>query len=850
MIGQPRFDRLLNSGDLAIMDQMHATIANPSLHHALETALAAHQAGELERAEAGYRAVLERNPGNVDALQYLGLIAQQRGDGITARKLMEEALSHPGSAANGTLLNNMASMLVRLGDHELAETHYRMALATETAPADTRRNLGVLLRLRGRLAESRSLLEEVVRATPDHAQAWRDLVDVQLMEGDYPAAAESCRTCFELEPENARVRAYLALILQTLGRNAEAARLGGASALSRLVAGGQLDEAAEAEIARELAADPEGGTVHIGIGLALIRAGRLADGKRFLRCLAVSRPGNALLRSDIGGHLAGLGLKAEALAFLREAVRLAPENAEIHNNLGNVLGDLHAFPEAIAALKKAITLQPDLCEAHVALCRIYRERNELDLAAFHARLAASLPGYTPRHMSTLAQVFRATCDFGNMDALGPLWQACDAVSALQLPSLFLGLLVDVSTGEEGHRLRSIIDRWARHVETEAEASPLAAPAAALSSCGPRNRKPRRRIGFLSADLRSHSVARFLLPLVRGLDRQRFDVCCYTPFRYAGDATQAEFQDHATLFRILENRSPREIAEILHNDELDILIEMNGFTQGSCLSSLAWRPAPVQMTWIGYPFTTSLAAVDHVILDRHALPEDETLLTEEAVVMPDTWLCFDRFSEIPIGPLPFESQKAITFGTLNNTYKITRDVVALWARVMEAVPESRFLIVRPEVAAHATVANLAAAFQSHGIAPDRLLCFDNRKDSRSHLHGYNSIDIALDTFPVTGGTTTCESLWMGVPTITLRGPNFHQRVSHSVLMQAGLEAWSTDSPEQFVAIARDLARDPSRLAVWRSGLRGRLQDSPLCDATRFVHQFQEMLEQVAAVHGLP
>ncbi len=304
------------------------------------------------------------------------------------------------------------------------------------------------------------------------------------------------------------------------------------------------------------------------------------------------------------------------------------------------------------------------------------------------------------------------------------------------------------------------------------------------------------------------------------------------------------------FTFVEGMTEREIAAAIQADDVDILLELNGFTRGSQLGAVAYKPAPVQMLWFGYPFTSGLKAVDYLILDPFTVPEDESLLAEEAIVMPNNWICFGEFPEVEIAQgIPFDRHGRITFGTLNNPYKFTPKMIALWAEVMHRVPDSRFLLVRAQARSLNLRKNLSDEFTKHGVSADRLFYFDNKQENKNHLSYYNDIDISLDTFPLTGGTTTCEATWMGVPVVTLVGDNYHQRLSRSVLMNCGLDELCAFTPEEFIDTAVALAGERDKLLAWRHGFRVLMRQSPLCDEERFVHDFQTMLEQVAEIHGL-
>jgi predicted O-linked N-acetylglucosamine transferase (SPINDLY family) len=466
-----------------------------------------------------------------------------------------------------------------------------------------------------------------------------------------------------------------------------------------------------------------------------------------------------------------------------------------------------------------------------------------DEAKIFADMTVDHRAYSPRFSPMLRQLYRAICDFEGLGRLGDFWRNCEHIETGNLIGIFLGSLVYAGDAKSVSRFRDLVVRWARHVEKSAAGSPLP----------PRARPPARaklRVGILSSDLYSHAVARFLTPLMRDYDRDRLEIYCYTPNRRPQDPIQQLFMDSVDEFSFIDNLTHREVAENIQADDVDILLELNGFTKESRIAATAYKPAPVQMSWLGYPFTCGLEAIDYVIMDRFVVPAVEDFLVEEPLVMPEGWICFGEFPDAEIAQgIPADRNGRVTFGTLNNPYKFTPEMIALWAKVMNQVPGSRFLLVRAQASSQNLRKNLAKEFAKQGISADRLFVVDNKQENKSHLSYYNDIDISLDTFPLTGGTTTCEATWMGVPVVTLVGESFHQRISYSDLMHCGLEELCTFTPEDYVKKAVALAGDRDKLLAWRHGLRQVMRQSPLCDEERFVFQFQDMLEQVAELHGL-
>ena len=417
---------------------------------------------------------------------------------------------------------------------------------------------------------------------------------------------------------------------------------------------------------------------------------------------------------------------------------------------------------------------------------------------------------------------------GDFATLGRAWAASGRPSALleQLPAVRgradrLELL-------EQHRI------WARSVEATAAAQPIRRP-------DPRPRDGRIRLGLMSADLRDHPVGYFALPLFDHRDAGRFELFCYSFFRGEADRAQSHFAQRATAFRKLPDATTREAAQIIADDRLDMLIELGGSTDMNRPEVMAYRPAPIQASWLGYPHSTGLAAIDHFICDPFTRPGDPALLAETALVMPKSWVAFSPavFTGSPaVDPTPPRDRTGwITFGTANNPYKYNRATIGAWARAVAAVPDSRFMIVRPEAGSESFRRNLEQLFAAQGVDPARL---DFRPVRGGQMALYNQIDISLDTFPLTGGTTTVEALWMGTPVVSLRGEAFYERLSHSILSNVGLADLVADDVDGFVEIAARLAADGPRRAALRATLREQVSQSPLGQAETFARDFYEMI----------
>ena len=506
----------------------------------------------------------------------------------------------------------------------------------------------------------------------------------------------------------------------------------------------------------------------------------------------------------------------------------------------------YARERANVHLRRAMELAPDNLDYLVALIeslertRSGDEGGHIEEAYQLARRALTFKTDNPGHLKVLNEVLIRVCDFdglaqlGDFKSLGRGWASTNRHTALLKQLAFVRSQEDRVELVEQHRI------WGREVEAKDRRGRRCARPP------PRPPDGRIRLGIMSSDLRRHPVAYFALPLFDHIDRERFDVYCYSFYQGAEDPLQAYIAKQVTAFRWLPNSSSRDIAQTIADDQLDFLIELGGSTHMNRLDVMAYKAAPLQASWLGYPHSAGLSAIDYFVCDPYSKPDDPALMIERPLVMPQTWLALGRavFADghtLTEG-LPEERNGFITFGTANNPHKYNREVLTAWARVMAATPGSKFAFVRPEGSSATFRRNVLAEFAAHGIAADRILFHTVRG---AHLPFYNDIDITLDPFPLTGGTTTTESLWMGVPVVSLRGEAFFERLSYSILSNAGLGDLVGADLDEYQAIALKLVADRERRRDLRATLRDRLRASPLGQTETFAKDFYDMLARAVA-----
>jgi len=351
---------------------------------------------------------------------------------------------------------------------------------------------------------------------------------------------------------------------------------------------------------------------------------------------------------------------------------------------------------------------------------------------------------------------------------------------------------------------------------------------------------RLRLGYVSPDFRTHSVAYFIESLLAHHDPQEFEVVCYSHVEFE-DETTARFKKHAQRWHRTCGMSDDELAAAVHRDGIDILVDLAGHTGGNRLVAFSYKPSPLQFTYLGYPNTTGLDTIDYRITDAcaDAQGEDE-YYTEKLFRLDGCFLCYTPPRDAPDAARARDGGAQIMLGSFNTLSKLNPQVIALWSQILHAIPGARLLLKRRALNDPGTRDRIVALFESNGIDRGRLELLDHVETTHDHLALYNRIDICLDTFPYNGTTTTCEALWMGVAVVTLAGAHHAQRVSLSILHALGIEELVARSHEEYIERVCSLAADRGRLGEFRSTMRDRMAKSPLCDARGFTRRFEAAL----------
>lgn len=570
------------------------------------------------------------------------------------------------------------------------------------------------------------------------------------------------------------------------------------------------------------------------LGVVAHQSGRQEEAIRLIQQAIILDGAQAKFHNSLGSVYQAVGHTVAAAACYRQSVTLDGNYPEGHANLGTTLLDLNRPAEALAVLERAVAIKPDYANAHLTLGLALKTLGRLTEAeaAFH-RAAQLRMGF----WEALFHLGNVLKDQGRIDEA---IEAYESVLTFEQHAFttWSNLLCTLQY-RDGITPEDLAAAHARFDRAFGEGfRPQIHPHANL-------RDPDRplRIGFLSADFHSHPVGFFIVRMLEHLDRRQAEAVCYYNAVH-NDHITARIRGAAAAWRDVRDWSDERLAQGIRDDAIDILFDLSGHTRDNRLLVFARKPAPIQITWAGYVGTTGLKTIDYLLADRHQVPEGiDPHAVERILRMPDGYVTYDPpFAAPPVSPLPALQSGRVTFGSFNNQTKLSPRTVETWSRILHRVPGSRLILKYYGMNSPAVSGRLREMFAAHGIEPDRLV-FLGSSPHMQQLAQYRDIDIALDPFPYSGGLTTLEALWMGVPVVTYPGDTFAGRHSLSHLSTMGLTETIARDLDDYVAMAADLAADLPALAQLRAGLRERVASSPLCDGEQFARHFERLMRTV-------
>ncbi len=703
---------------------------------------------------------------------------------------------------------NLGSVLDDQGLFADAESCYKVALKINPDHAEMHFNLALMLYEQGRFSEAANYYQQALKIQPDFTAAHVNLGASLKALGKLREAESSYRKALIIKPDHADAYNNLGVVLKDLGdmadaescyRKAISINLNYASAYNNLGIllkdTGQIAEA-ESCYMKALKIDPLRAVSHNNLAVLFREQGRLADSEVCCRNALKIKPNYADAFNNLGLALDSQGRLPEAEAAFEQALELEPNSVSVLSNFSVTLNTLSQLTRAEVYLLKALDLAPQFINAHINLCVNYLAQGRIQEAEDICIIALQIQPDCMGAQNNLLFSMNYSANYSAVDCLEKARQY----------GLVVASKVDIP-----------FTSWQHNPHTK-----------------------RLRVGLVSGDLRQHVVAYFLENLIQYIDSSSIELIAY-PTTNREDEVTAKLKPHFSGWKSLVGLTDQAAAQLIHNDGLHILMDLSGHSAGNRLPIFAWKPAPLQVSWLGYFATTGMAAMDYFIADVVGVPElQQSQFVEKIKYLPETRLCFTApEADIAVSPLPAFANKFITFGCFQNMAKVGDDVLDLWAEIMVALPNAKLRWQCKSFRDNLVAEELKQRLVKRGVDSHRitLLGSVSRDD---YLTAHHEVDVILDTFPFTGGTTTCEALWMGVPTLSLAGSTLIARQGASILTTAGLCDWVTETKDEYLSKALSFCNDLKELTNLRAGLRAQVLASPLFDAPRFAKNMEKVL----------
>lgn len=813
----------------------------------LERAVAHHQAGRFDEADKLYRSIILVQPSHPEANHNIGSIALANNQPAIAQAHFMKAIE--ADPTRGQYWLSYIDALFQAGQIEAAREVLAMTRKNGLHGSDIDA-LEAKLKDNVPAQSTKPAPEKSTKSvTGNHSQNVRDPSPQQIdtlvtlfNQGRYQEAENSARTMTIQFPRNSFGWATLGVVLQQMGRNEEALQpmqkaveLAPADAQAHSNLGntlsylGKLDEA-EASFRRALMLKPDFAEAQVNLGATLHDLGRFDEAEIYYQKAIKVKPELSDAHYNLGNTLSSLDRSVEAESCYRKAIQIKPDLAGAYSNLGLILRDTRRLDEAEILFRRALQIKPDFIEAYSNLGNTLRDMGRLNEARIEYEHALKIK---PDHAEILNNLGNTLLDMNRQDEALDYYQRALKVDPEYLKARS-NLLFSMN-----HSLKCTPEHYL--AEARQYGRIVSNKVTSRFTRWSSELKPDRlRIGFVTADLRNHPVGYFLESVLGQLCSSSVDLIAY-PTSHKADELTARIKPYFSAWKPLYGKGDEAAASLIHDDGVHILIDLSGHTQHNRLPIFAWKPAPIQASWLGYFATTGVAEIDYIIGDPYVSPDSEAgHFTEKIWRLPECYWCFSEPPvPIEVSPLPAKAKGYVTFGCFNNLTKMNDTVVAVWARILAAVPESKLFLKCSQLNEPAMRKRVLSRYAEHGIEAERLI-LEGSSPRVEYLACYHRMDIALDPFPYPGGTTSMESLWMGVPVITRRGDRFLSHAGETIAYNAGLSEWVATSEDDYLTKAISFASNPGYLARLRDGLRQQVLAAPLFDAVRFAGNFEKAM----------
>ncbi len=740
-----------------------------------------HKSGQLQKAEEIYKKILHINPNHPDSLHLLGVLAYQVGKIDIAVTLISKAIQN--NPDNPSFYNNFGNVLKEQGKFNEAVSCYQKALKLKPDYAEACNNMGNTFKEQGELNEAVSCYQKAVKLKPDYAEAYNNMGNVFKDQNKLTDAVLCYEKALEFKPN--------------------------------------LPEA------------------HNNMGNAFKDQHKLDDAILCYQKALELRPNFNEAYNNMGTALQDQGKSTEATSCYKKALEIKPDYVSAYYNLGHVFQGQGEFDEAISCYRKALELRPDYAEAYNNMGAMFQEQSELNEAISCYQKAVELkPDYAEAYNNLFHQ-FQQACAWQKTKGLA---DKLDGFTAKALDS-------GTKTGETPFvNLMKYTDPARNFTVAKSWSCDIERTVSNLKNYFPhdvrKSSKTKITIGYLSNDFRNHPMAHLMLGLFGLHNRNEFSIFCYSYGEDDASTYRAQIRRDCDRFVDIHNLNDTAAAKCIYEDQVDILVDLKGYTRGNRIGIYALRPAPVQVRYLGLAGTTGADFFDYIITDRIVTPEEHArYYSENFAYMPHSYQVNDHTQEISNKDwkkadfgLP---EGSFVFCSFNQSYKIEPVMFNSWMKIIQQIPESVLWLQGTNETAKK---NLRLEAEVRGMKSDRLI-FAEKLSKSEHLARLRLADVALDTRIVSGAATTSDALWVGLPVITLQGSNFASRMSSSILTAIGLSELVVHSIEEYESLAIDLAHNPGKLQAIRQKLARNLTTEPLFDTPRFARNLEKAYREM-------
>jgi len=754
--------------------------------------------GLLEDALRCFRSVVCIDRFNIDALFHCGIILKIWNRTQESITIFERALSLASSNSSSfrdDIISNLSQALTDRGtelklsgDSISAVRFYLQTIQLAPSYAPAYYNLGVIYSERGNYVEALKYYETAIKHNGSYVECYCNCGVIHKSQGNLEGAIQYYAKALSINPNFEIARNNMAVALVDYG--------------TQLKLSGKIQDSIQC-YKKALSFNFKYGDAYYNLGVVYGEQWKYSD----------------------------------AIVSYELATYFHPNCCEAYNNLGVIYKDLDNLEKSLECYQRALTIRPNFVQALNNIGVLYTVQGKMEEAIMYLEKAILVnPTYSEAY-NNLGVLFRDQGDIEDAVACYDKSLECSPISrnAAQNRLMALNYLerMDINVLYTAHMEWGL--RFTKYIR---EQSPAFEEITSLST----NTNRVLRIGYLSADFFTHSVSYFIEGLLIHHNPEKTHIICYSNV-VRGDMTTERLKKVAHRWRDIQKLSTSEAANLIREDKIDILVELSGHTSGNRLDIMALRPAPIQITYIGYPNTTGLKSIDYRITDAVCDPlNTKQQYVEKLVRMPKCFLCYTPSLHIPEPVLPCLTNGFITFGSFNNLAKIHEGVISLWCTVLNAVPGSRMVIKCKPFASPSIQQRMFKKFEVWGIDSSRIDLLGLTPSHSEHLNSYGLMDLSLDTFPYAGTTTTCESLWMGVPVITLKGKTHCHNVGVSLLTAIGFQELICNSKKEYVEKAIELSTNLIQLQMLKRNLRPKMKET-ICDATRFTADLELLYQQL-------